>query len=189
MFQPIRYVGLDVSKETIAVAVAEPDGSVVEYGDIPNDPSSVRRLVEKLSRDAQLKTAYEAGPTGYPLHRQLTGLGIENKVVAPSLIPRRPGDRVKTDQRDAVQLARLLRSGDLTPVWVPDEAHEALRDLVRARDDARTEGLRSQAPSGQVPAPPGCQRAGAGGPGMVCPAPGLAQHPDLPRSRRSDHLR
>ena len=79
MFQPIRYVGLDVSKETIAVAVAEPDGTVVEYGDIPNDPSSVRRLVEKLSRDAQLKTAYEAGPTGYPLHRQLTGLGIENR--------------------------------------------------------------------------------------------------------------
>jgi transposase len=144
MFQPIRYVGLDVSKETIAVAVAEPDGTVVEYGDIPNDPSSVRRLVEKLSRDAQLKTASEAGPTGYPLHRQLTGLGIENKVVAPSLIPRRPGDRVKTDQRDAVQLARLLRSGDLTPVWVPDEAHEALRDLVRARDDARTEGLRTK---------------------------------------------
>jgi transposase len=144
MSQPIQYVGLDVSKETIAVALAEPDDSVVEYGDISNDPNSVRRLVEKLSRDALVKTAYEAGPTGYPLHRQLTGLGIENKVVAPSLIPRRSGDRVKTDQRDAVQLARLLRSGDLTPVWVPDEAHEALRDLVRARDDARTEGLRAK---------------------------------------------
>ena len=144
MSQPIRCVGLDVSKERISVAVAEPDGTVVEYGAIPNDPSSVRRLVEKLSRDAQLRTAYEAGPTGYPLHRQLTGLGIENLVVAPSLIPRRPGDRVKTDQRDAVQLARLLRNGDLTPVWVPDEAHEALRDLVRARDDARAEGLRAK---------------------------------------------
>jgi transposase len=102
-----------VSKERIAVA--EPDGSVVEYGDIPNDPSSVRRLDEKLSQGGRLRTAYEAGPTGYPLNRQPTGLGIENLVVAPSLIPRRPGDRVKTDQRDAVQLARLLRSGDLTP--------------------------------------------------------------------------
>jgi transposase len=144
MSQRIRYVGLDVSKQTIAVAVAEPDGSVVEYGDIANNPSAVRRLLETLSRDAVVKTAYEAGPTGYPLHRQLAALGVENLVVAPSLIPRRPGDRVKTDQRDAIQLARLLRSGDLTPVWVPDQAHEALRDLVRARDDARTDSLRAK---------------------------------------------
>jgi transposase len=144
MSQRIRYVGLDVSKETIAVAAAEPDGSVVEYGEIANNPGAVRRLVETLSRDAGVKTAYEAGPTGYPLHRQLTALGVENMVVAPSLIPRRPGDRVKTDQRDAIQLARLLRSGDLTRLWVPDEAHEALRDLVRARDDARTDSLRAK---------------------------------------------
>lgn len=140
----IRYVGLDVSKERIAVAVTEPDGSVVNYGEIANNPGAVRRLVDTLARDAILTTAYEAGPTGYPLHRQLTALGVKNLVVAPSLIPRRPGDRVKTDQRDAVQLARLLRSGDLTPVWVPDEAHEALRDLVRARDDARTDSLRAK---------------------------------------------
>ena len=144
MSERIRFVGLDVSKQTIAVAIAEADGSVLEYGDVPNTPNAVRRLVERLSRDGIVKTAYEAGPTGYPLHRQLTELGIENLVVAPSLIPRRPGDRVKTDQRDAVQLARLLRSGDLTPVWVPDEAHEALRDLVRARDDARTDCLRAK---------------------------------------------
>lgn len=144
MSQRIRYVGLDVSKATIAVAVAEPDGSVVEYGTIANDPGAVRRLVEKLSQDAQVLAAYEAGPTGYPLHRQLVGLSVQSQVVAPSLIPRRPGDRVKTDRRDAIQLARLLRSGDLTPVWVPDQAHEALRDLVRARDDARTDGLRAK---------------------------------------------
>ncbi|MGH7685522.1 MAG: IS110 family transposase [Candidatus Dormibacteria bacterium] len=144
MTQRIRYVGLDVSKETIAVAVAEPDGSVVEYGSIANDPGSVRRLVDKLAADAAVEAAYEAGPTGYPLHRQLVKLGVTSKVVAPSLIPRRPGDRIKNDRRDAIQLARLLRSGDLTAVWVPDEAHESLRDLVRARDDARTDALRAK---------------------------------------------
>jgi transposase len=79
-----------------------------------------------------------------PVACQLTALGVKNLVLALSLVPRRPGDRVKTDQRDAVQLARLLRNGDLTPVWVPDEAHEALRDLVRARDDARTDSLRAK---------------------------------------------
>jgi transposase len=118
MSERIRFVGLDVSKQTIAVAIAEADGSVLEYGDVPNTPNAVRRLVETLSREAVVKTAYEAGPTGYPLHRQLTALGIENLVVAPTLIPRRPGDRVKTDQRDATQLARLLRSGDLSSCCV-----------------------------------------------------------------------
>jgi hypothetical protein len=88
MSQPIRYVGLNVCKETIAIAVPEPDGSVVKYGDIANNPGAIRRLLETLSRDALVKTAYEAGPTGYPLHRQLTALGVENMVVAPSLIPR-----------------------------------------------------------------------------------------------------
>lgn len=144
MSQGTRYLGLDVSKATIAVAVAEPNGSVVEYGTIANDPGAVRRLVATLSRDATLRAAYEAGPTGYALHRQLAALGVDSQVVAPSLIPRRPGDRVKTDRRDALQLVRLLRSGDLTPVWVPDQAHEALRDLVRARDDARTDALRAK---------------------------------------------
>jgi transposase len=88
--------------------------------------------------------AYEAGPTGYAVHRQLTSMGIECIVVAPSLIPKRPGDKVKTDRRDALKLARLLRSGDLTPVWVPDEAHEALRNLVRARADAKADQLRAK---------------------------------------------
>lgn len=145
MSQGTRYLGLDVSKETIAVATAEPDGSVVEYGTIANDPGAVRRLVATLSRDgAGLVAAYEAGPTGYALRRQLGALGVDSQVVAPSLMPRRPGDRVKTDRRDALQLARLLRRGDLTPVWVPDRAHEALRDLVRARDDARTDLVRAK---------------------------------------------
>ena len=143
----VVFVGLDVAKARHAVAVAEDgrQGEVRYLGEIDADTESVRRLVAKLEkRHARLHFCYEAGPTGYGLHRQLTTLGHLCTVVAPSLIPRKPGDRVKTDQRDAVQLARLLRSGDLTPVWVPDEAHEALRDLVRVRDDARTEGLRAK---------------------------------------------
>jgi len=87
MSESIRYAGLDVSKAEIAVAIAEPDGSVVEHGTIANDPGAVRRLVEQLSRDAVVHTAYEAGPTGYPLHRQLVSLGVTSRVVAPSLIP------------------------------------------------------------------------------------------------------
>ncbi len=112
-------------------------GEVRYLGEIGSDTESVRRLVAKLEkRDARLHFCYEAGPTGYGLHRQLTTLGHLCTVVAPSLIPRKPGDRVKTNRRDALQLARLLRAGELTAVWVPDEAHEAMRDLVRARDGA-----------------------------------------------------
>ena len=101
-------------------------------------------MTKLTAPDVRLEVAYEAGPTGYVLHRQLSAMGIECVVVAPSLIPQRSGDRVKTDRRDAAKLARLLRSGDLTPVWVPDEAHEALRDLVRARDDAKADPLRAK---------------------------------------------
>lgn len=144
MSEPIRYVGLDVSKESIAVAVAEPDGAVASHGMIANDPGAVRRLVKQLGRDARLVAAYEAGPTGYALHRQLLELGVQSQVVAPTLIPRQPGNRVKTDRRDALQLVRLLRRGDLVSVWVPDQAHEALRDLVRARDDASTDAIRAK---------------------------------------------
>lgn len=144
MGERTRFVGLDVSKDTIAVAVAETDGSVAQFGNIANDPDAVRQLVKSLGKGSRLVSAYEAGPTGFPLHRQLVELGVESSVIAPSLMPRRPGDRVKTDRRDAVQLARLLRSGDLTPVWVPDEQQEALRDLVRVRDDARVDSLRAR---------------------------------------------
>jgi transposase len=145
MEKTTRFVGLDVHKASIAVAVADAFGDPEDHGQIANDPSAVRKLVARLGgADVQLAVAYEAGPTGYALQRQLTAMGIGCMVVAPSLIPTRPGDRVKTDRRDAAKLARLLRSGDLTPVWVPDEAHEALRDLVRDRDDAKEDLLRAK---------------------------------------------
>lgn len=133
-----RYLGLDVHKATIAVAIAEESGVPTTYGTIANDPGAIRKLIHKLGGpEVKLVAAYEAGPTGYVLCRQLAGLGVECQVVAPSLIPKRPGDRVKTDARDALALARLLRSGDLTPIWIPDAEHEALRDLVRSRFDAK----------------------------------------------------
>jgi len=145
MTERTRFVGLDAHARTIAVAVAEEAGAPDEYGVIPNDPSSVRRLVGRLGGPGmRLVACYEAGPTGYALHRQLETLGVECMVVAPSLVPTRAGDRVKTDRRDALKLARLLRSGDLTAVWVPDEEHEALRDLVRARADAKADALRAK---------------------------------------------
>jgi transposase len=140
-----RYVGLDVHRASITVAVAESEGAPTNYGSIANQPAGVRNLVKRLGRaEVRLHVAYEAGPTGYTLHRQLTVLGVECVVVAPSLIPVRPGDKVKTDRRDALKLARLLRSGDLTPVWVPDQEHEALRNLVRARADAKVDELRAK---------------------------------------------
>jgi transposase len=141
----IRYLGLDVHKASIAVAIADEGGPPTSYGKIANDPAAVRTLMTRLGgADVEWRVAYEAGPTGYALHRQLTKMGIECMVVAPSLIPKSPGDKVKTDRRDALKLARLLRSGDLTPVWVPDEAHEALRNLVRARADAKADQLRAK---------------------------------------------
>lgn len=141
------FVGLDTSKLKISVAVAEAGrgGEVRFLGDIDSTPAMVERLVKKLAKRHQgLKFCYEAGPTGYGLHRQITGLGHECTVVAPSLIPRRPGERVKTNRRDAVSLARLHRAGELTTVWVPDPAHEAVRELVRARDAAMEELRRAR---------------------------------------------
>jgi transposase len=132
-------VGLDTHKAKIAVAVAEPgrSGEVRFVGEIANQPDAVRRLVERLAdKHGRLKVCYEAGPCGYGLQRQITALGQDCTVVAPSLVPRKPGDRVKTNRRDAVTLARLHRAGELTAVWVPDPTHEAMRDLVRARTAA-----------------------------------------------------
>src|SRR6266404_8839018 len=140
----VRFVGLDVHAETIAVAVAEPDGEVRSLGIIPNRAESVRRLVRKLGPAEQLRACYEAGPTGYVLYWQLTALGVSCDVVAPTLVPVKSGDRVKTDRRDAAKLARCHRAGDLTAVWVPDAAHEALRDLVRAREAAKADQLRAR---------------------------------------------
>jgi transposase len=133
------FVGLDVAKARHAVAIAEDgrNGEVRYLGEIDADKESVRRLAARLAkRHGRLHFCYEAGPTGYGLYRQLTQLGHLCSVIAPSLVPRKPGDRIKTNRRDAQQLARLLRAGELTEVWVPDEAHEAMRDLVRVRDAA-----------------------------------------------------
>ncbi len=140
----VRFLGLDVHADTIAASVAEPDGEVRPLGIIPNRLESVRKLVAKLGPANQLKACYEAGPTGYVLYWQLTALGVPCQVIAPSLVPVKAGDRVKTDRRDAAKLARSYRAGDLTPVWVPDAAHEALRDLVRAREDAKQDQLRAR---------------------------------------------
>ena len=139
-----RFVGLDVHAETISAAVAEPEGEVRSLGMFANRPEHVRRLVKRLGPGGRLKVCYEAGPTGYVLYWQLTQLGVHCDVVAPTLVPVKSGDRVKTDRRDALKLARSYRAGDLTPVWVPDAAHEALRDLVRAREAAKKDQLRAR---------------------------------------------
>jgi transposase len=140
----VRFLGLDVHAETIAVAIAEPDGEVRSLGMIANRTESIRKLVKKLGPVEQLKACYEAGPTGYVLYWQLAELGVACEVIAPTLVPMKAGDRVKTDRRDAERLVRSYRSGDLTAVWVPDEGSEALRDLVRAREAAKQDQLRAR---------------------------------------------
>ena len=144
MKEKVRFLGLDVHAETIAVALAEPDGEVRSLGTIANREESIRKLVKKLGAGEHLRACYEAGPTGYVLYWQLTQLGVECAVVAPTLVPTKAGDRVKTDRRDALKLARSHRSGDLTAVWVPDGDSEALRDLVRARAAAKQDQLRAR---------------------------------------------
>jgi transposase len=137
-------VALDVHAETIAVAVAEKDGAIRSLGSIPNRMESLRKLFKRLGPTDELTVCYEAGPTGYVTYWQLAQLNVSCQVVAPTLVPTKPGDRVKTDRRDAEKLARCFRSGDLTPVWVPDDEHEALRDLVRAREAAKKDQLRAR---------------------------------------------
>lgn len=134
-----KYVGLDVHKETIAVSVAEANGGEVRYlGEVVNTPEAIDKLVRQLRKNgAPLSFCYEAGPCGYGIHRQLTDLGWDCQVVAPSLIPKKAGDRVKTDRRDSMSLARLHRAGELTAVCVPGGLQEALRDLTRAREDMK----------------------------------------------------
>ena len=138
MEERITFVGLDVHKATIVVSVAEAgrDGEVRFVGEIPNEPAALDKLVVRLARGSRvLRFAYEAGPCGYGVYRHLRNGGHDCVVVAPSLIPRKLGERIKTDRRDATALARLHRAGELTPVWVPEPEHEAMRDLVRARAD------------------------------------------------------
>ena len=135
----VLYVGLDVHKMSMDVAIAATGGEVRHYGKIGGDLEALDQVVRKLQASgAALRFAYEAGPCGYQVYRHLTGQGYPCLVAAPSLIPRRPGDRLKNDRRDAVTLARLFRAGELTPVKVPDPEDEAMRDLTRAREDAKS---------------------------------------------------
>ena len=139
MPSPEAFVGLDVHKDTISVAIADAgrDGEVRFWGNIANETTALDKLVKQLADHyAAIEFVYEAGPCGYKIYRQLTARGLVCDVVAPSHIPRRAGDRVKNDHRDAMTLARLARAGELTSVWVPDPTHEAMRDLLRARHAA-----------------------------------------------------
>lgn len=139
MTHTTAFIGLDTHKETIAVAIAEDgrEGEVRYFGQIANEPAAVLKLITKLaSKYAKLFFCYEAGPCGYGLQRQIAGLSHDCVVIAPSHTPIKKGVRVKNDRRDAMELARLHRAGDLTTICVPDESHEAIRDLVRARTTA-----------------------------------------------------
>src|SRR3984893_15401538 len=140
------FVALDTSKLRNAVAIADGGraGEVRFLGEIANSTAATAKLIRKLeAKYERITFCYEAGPTGYELHRQIKALGHECVVVAPSLIPKKRGDGVKTNRRDAVNLAKLLRAGELTAVWVPDRRHEAMRDLTRAREAAMLD-LRSK---------------------------------------------
>ena len=141
------YVGLDVHKDTIAVAVAWPGREEPEYrGIVLNRRNSLRKVIGGLQGPVGevLSFAYEAGPCGYGIYREIGETGHDCQVVAPSLVPRKPGDRVKTDRRDAIALARLHRAGELTRVWVPGPDQEAVRDLTRAREDMKAVELRAR---------------------------------------------
>jgi transposase len=140
-----KYVGLDVSKEKIAVAIADAGREAPRYwGTIPHKPEAIRKLIKQLGDPKTLEFCYEAGPTGYDLYRWLLSMGTCCAVIAPSLIPKRPGEHIKTDRRDAVRLAQLFRAGELTPIYVPSRDDEALRDLVRAREDAKEDVHRAR---------------------------------------------
>lgn len=145
MQQPIRFVGLDVHADSISVAIAEEGREEALFlGRLPNDLSRLLRVFDRVGARCSLRCAYEAGPTGYGLQRALSAAGIECQVIAPSKTPRGSGERVKTDRRDALRIAHFLRSGDLVAIHVPDEACEAMRDLLRAREDAKRAQLRAR---------------------------------------------
>jgi transposase len=134
-----KFIGLDVHKADISVGIAYADRAETGYhGSIENKADCYLKLAKKLNKGVEEALfCYEAGPCGYEIYRQLTRAGYDCVVIAPSLIPRKAGDRVKTDRRDALSLARLLRAGELTPIWVPDKEQEAMRDLTRAREDMK----------------------------------------------------
>ena len=137
--EELTHIGLDVHKDTIAVAVLRPGTIEVDERVIPNTPEAIRRLLRHYPDRSALSTCYEAGPTGYDTHRLITSLGIPCDVIAPSLIPKRSGVRVKTDRIDARNLARLHRAGELSCVRVPTSAEEAVRDLIRVREEVKAD--------------------------------------------------
>ncbi|WP_308637122.1 IS110 family RNA-guided transposase [Paenibacillus silvisoli] len=140
-----KFVGLDVSKEKISVAIADAGRDLPRYyGTIAHTPAALRKLIKELGPASELAFCYEAGPTGYETHRWIESMGASCTVIAPSLMPKRPGDHVKTDRRDAEQLARLFRAGELTAVHVPSRDDEALRDLVRCREAAKEDAHRAR---------------------------------------------
>src|SRR5213076_676842 len=136
------YVALDDSKRKIVAGILRPSDTQPELREIANDARQIRRLFERLKREGPVAACYEAGVSGYDIHRQITGLGVACAVIAPALTPRRSGQRIKTDRRDAAKLVRLFRAGELTAIHVLDESEEAVRDLVRCRDDVRRDVMR-----------------------------------------------
>jgi transposase len=135
-------VAIDDSKRTLVLGVLRPGADAPETRSIPNEPRHLRRLIARLTREGSVRVCYEAGPSGYDLSRQLTARDVPCQVMAPALTPRKPGDRIKTDHRDAAKRVRLFRAGELTPIRVPDEAAEAGRDLLRCREDVQEDLLR-----------------------------------------------
>ena len=146
MKQVTTYVGVDAHKKDLFIAMLVGDGQTPVTWTVPNEPQAVKRLVRKLERDAPgpVRMCYEAGPCGYALQRQVATARVSCQVIAPSLIPRKPGERIKTNRRDARKLAELFRAGLLTEVRPPTPEDEAVRDLCRARDDAREDLQRSR---------------------------------------------
>ena len=142
MSEGTTHVGIDDSKRKLVVAILRPDAAAPEQRELPNDPRLIRRLFQRLAGEGAVRACYEAGVSGYDLYRQLTACGVACEVIAPALTPRRPGQRIKTDRRDAAKLVRLFRAGELTAIHVPNEAEEAVRDLLRCREDVRRDVLR-----------------------------------------------
>lgn len=142
MDKDITYVALDDSKRKVAAAILRPGETEPEEREFPKEPHVIRRFFRRLTREHPVRACYEAGVSGYDLHRQITACGVSCAVVAPALTPRRPGDRIKTNRRDAKKLVRLFRAGELTAIHVPDEDEEAVRDLLRCRDAVRRDVMR-----------------------------------------------